>query len=76
MSTLKSKAMPLSAAERRWLRVHDALVRFVAVDGNLPLLQVASVLERSGVSQVPVLEGEQIIGWIGDRELRRARFPE
>jgi CBS domain-containing protein len=33
---------------------------------------VAEVLERRGISQVPVVERGEVLGWIGDRELRAA----
>jgi CBS domain-containing protein len=62
----------VAAAERQWLRAHDALFRFAAVEEDAPLLDVARVLERSGVSQIPVVRGGEIVGWIGERELRRA----
>jgi CIC family chloride channel protein len=62
----------IAAPERQWLRAHDALVRFTGVAGDMPFIDVARVLERCGASQLPVMDGDAIVGWIGDRELRRA----
>jgi CIC family chloride channel protein len=58
--------------ERGWMRGHDARVPFVSVDEDASWGQVAALLERCGVSQVPVVRGGEVVGWIGDRELRRA----
>ena len=62
----------VAASERQWIRAHDALVRFAAVEEDSQLIEIARVLERAGVSQVPVLRSGEVIGWVGDRELRRA----
>jgi CIC family chloride channel protein len=67
-----SAAADLPAAERHWVRARDAAVRFTAVEETATWAEVAAVLDRCGASQVPVLRGGDIIGWIGDRELRRA----
>jgi CIC family chloride channel protein len=58
--------------ERHWIKAHDARVPFVSVDEDASWADVARILERSGLSQVPVLRGMEIVGWVGDRELRRA----
>jgi CIC family chloride channel protein len=58
--------------ERHWIRAQDAAVRFAAVEEGASWADVAGVLERCGVSQVPVLRDGEVIGWVGDRELRRA----
>ncbi|GEJ57134.1 hypothetical protein AMYX_18750 [Anaeromyxobacter diazotrophicus] len=60
------------AAELAWLRAADAMVPFAGVDLRATWSEVAAVLERCGVSQVPVMEGGEVVGWIGDRELRLA----
>jgi CIC family chloride channel protein len=59
-------------AERHWMRGQDARLPFVSVDEDASWGDVAALLERCGVSQVPVVRDGQVIGWIGDRELRRA----
>jgi CIC family chloride channel protein len=59
-------------AERHWMRAQDARVPFASVGEDASWGDVAALLERCGVSQVPVLRGVEVVGWIGDRELRRA----
>jgi CIC family chloride channel protein len=63
-------------AERGWMRGQDARVPFVSVDEDASWGDVAALLERCGVSQVPVVRGGEVVGWIGDRELRRAVLGE
>jgi CIC family chloride channel protein len=58
--------------ERHWMRAHDARVPFAAVGEEASWAEVAEVLDRCGVSQVPVLRAGEVVGWVGDRELRRA----
>jgi CIC family chloride channel protein len=58
--------------ERHWMKADDARVPFVSVPEDASWAAVAEVLERCGLSQVPVLSGGEIVGWVGDRELRRA----
>ena len=45
---------------------------FAAVAAETSWGEIAAVLERCGVSQVPVVREGEILGWVGDRELRRA----
>jgi CIC family chloride channel protein len=59
-------------SERHWMKAHDARVPFVSVGADAAWADVADVLERCGVSQVPVVRDGEVVGWIGDRELRRA----
>jgi CIC family chloride channel protein len=59
-------------SERHWMRAADARVPFVSVAEDASWSDVAQVLERCGLSQVPVLRDGAIVGWVGDRELRRA----
>ena len=54
------------------MKAHDARVPFVSVPEDATWGDVAEVLERCGVSQVPVMRGGEVVGWVGDRELRRA----
>jgi CIC family chloride channel protein len=58
--------------DSRWLRAHDAAVPFVCVSDDAGLGDVAEVLERCGLTQVPVIKDGSIVGWIGDREIRTA----
>jgi CIC family chloride channel protein len=58
--------------ERHWMKAHDARVPFVAVPEDASWSALAEVLERCGLSQVPVVKDGAIVGWVGDRELRRA----
>jgi CIC family chloride channel protein len=62
--------------ERHWMKAHDARVPFVSVTEDATWADAAEVLERCAVSQVPVLRGAEVVGWIGDRELRRAILDE
>jgi CIC family chloride channel protein len=59
-------------SERHWMKAHDARVPFVSVGEDAAWADVADVLERCGLSQVPVVRDGEVIGWVGDRELRRA----
>jgi CIC family chloride channel protein len=59
-------------SERHWMKAADARVPFVSVAEDASWSAVAEVLERCGLSQVPVLRDGEIVGWVGDRELRRA----
>jgi len=63
-------------AERHWMKAHDARVPFVSVGEDATWADVAEVLERCGVSQVPVVRDDEVVGWVGDRELRRAVLDE
>jgi CIC family chloride channel protein len=58
--------------ERHWMKAADARVPFASVSEDASWATVAEVLESCGLSQVPVLRDAEIIGWVGDRELRRA----
>jgi CIC family chloride channel protein len=62
--------------ERHWMKAHDARVPFISVGEDASWAEVADVLDRCGVSQVPVLRGAEVVGWVGDRELRRAVVDE
>lgn len=66
-----SSVSEIPAVEHAWLRAHDALVPFVAVPEGAPCAEIAQVLERCGLSQVPVVRDGEVVGWVGDRELRR-----
>ena len=59
-------------SERHWMRAHDARVPFVSIRDDASWPEVAAVLERCGLSQIPVVSDGEIVGWVGDRELRRA----
>jgi len=56
--------------ELAWMRASDAMVPFAALAEDATWSDVAELLERCGLSQVPVARGEEILGWVGDRELR------
>lgn len=59
-------------SELGWLHVTDAMVPFASVGPDTAFAEIAAVLERCGISQVPVVEHGGVVGWIGDRELRAA----
>jgi CIC family chloride channel protein len=59
-------------SERHWMKAADARVPFASVPEDASWAAVAEVLESAGLSQVPVLRDAEIVGWVGDRELRRA----
>jgi CIC family chloride channel protein len=59
-------------AERHWMKAHDARVPFVFVRDDAAWAELARVLDACGLSQVPVISGTEIVGWVGDRELRNA----
>jgi CIC family chloride channel protein len=58
--------------ERHWMKAADARVPFVSVPEDASWTAVAEVLDACGLSQVPVVRDGVIVGWVGDRELRRA----
>ncbi|HEX9052848.1 MAG TPA: chloride channel protein [Anaeromyxobacter sp.] len=60
------------SSELGWLKASDAMVPFVSVRPEATLREAAELLERVGISQVPVVDGGAVVGWIGDRELRVA----
>jgi CIC family chloride channel protein len=62
--------------ERHSMKAHDARVPFVSVGEDATWADVADILERCGVSQVPVVRDDEVVGWVGDRELRRAVLDE
>jgi CIC family chloride channel protein len=64
--------LQVPASELGWLKVSDAMVPFASVGPDATMGEVAEVLERCGISQVPVVKDGAIVGWIGDRELRAA----
>jgi CIC family chloride channel protein len=63
-------------AERHWMKAYDARVPFVSVGEDASWIDVADVLDQCGVSQLPVVRDGEVIGWIGDRELRKAVLEE
>jgi CIC family chloride channel protein len=62
--------------ERHWMKAYDARVPYVSVGEDAAWADVADILERCGVSQVPVVRDGEVVGWVGDRELRRAVLDE
>lgn len=62
----------LPASELAWMRATDAMVPFTALDEHATWGEVASVLERCGLSQVPIVSEGEVVGWVGDHELRLA----
>ena len=51
-------------SELGWLKVSDAMVPFVSVPPDATLGEVAELLERCGISQVPVVDRGVVVGWI------------
>ncbi len=64
--------LDVPAADRGWMRARDAVVPFASVSAAATWGEVVALLERCGLSQVPVLAHGAVVGSIGDRELRRA----
>lgn len=64
--------LELPATERSWMRAGDATVPFTSVQPGATWGEVAAVLEHCGLSQVPVVDGGKVLGWVGERELRNA----
>jgi CIC family chloride channel protein len=62
----------LGPDERSWTRLVDAMVPFVGLPPEATLRDAADLLARAGLPQVPIIEGERIVGWVGERELARA----
>lgn len=69
-------AAELRPDERSWARIADAMVPFVSLGAEATLRDAADLLARAGISQVPLLEGERVVGWVGEHELARAFLPE
>jgi CIC family chloride channel protein len=64
--------LQVPATDLGWMRAADAMVPFAELDANATWGEVASVLDRCGVPQVPIMAGGEVLGWVGDRELRLA----
>jgi CIC family chloride channel protein len=62
----------IPTSERGWMRAGDATIPYASVDRHATWGEVAALLERCGVSQIPVVDAGDVVGWVGDRELRRA----
>jgi CIC family chloride channel protein len=58
--------------DQAWMRASDAAVRFASLPPTASWGALAELLERCGVSQIPVVAGDEVVGWAGDRELRAA----
>jgi predicted transcriptional regulator len=54
------------------MKASDAMVPFVALERGATWSEVAECIERCGLAQVPIVEAGQVVGWVGDRELRVA----
>jgi CIC family chloride channel protein len=59
-------------SDRSWMRAGDVMVPFASVGPDATWAEIAEALERRGLSQLPVVQDGEILGWVGDRELRRA----
>jgi CIC family chloride channel protein len=62
----------LGPDELRWARAADAMVPFASVGPDARWADVAAALRRHGVSQLPVVDGGAVAGWVGERELLAA----
>jgi len=62
----------LPPEERRWTRATDAMVPFAALGPDASWREAIEALQRHGLSQLPVVEGGAVLGWVGDRELAAA----
>jgi predicted transcriptional regulator len=63
----------VSGSDRTWMTASDSMVPFASLRPADTWGQLVALLERCGVSQVPVLDsGGEVLGWVGDRELHRA----
>jgi chloride channel protein, CIC family len=65
----------LSPAELGWTRAADAMVPFASVELTASWSAVVAVLQQRGISQVPAVEGREVVGWAGYRELIAAVAP-
>lgn len=59
-------------SELAWMKATDAMVPLAALGPRATWGEVAELLERCGVSQIPIMQEGEVLGWVGDRELRRA----
>ena len=59
-------------ASRPWTRAADAMVPFAALAPDASWREAVEALQRHGLSQLPVVDGDAVLGWVGDRELALA----
>jgi CIC family chloride channel protein len=62
----------LGPDELRWARATDAMVPFAGVPPDAAWGEIAAALRGHGLSQLPVVEGGAVEGWVGERELLAA----
>jgi CIC family chloride channel protein len=62
----------LPPEERRWTRATDAMVPFAALTPDASWRDAIEALQRHGLSQLPVVDGDAVLGYVGDRELALA----
>jgi CIC family chloride channel protein len=70
--------VPLASAQmvadhdHRWVLAADLMVPFAAVSPEDTLADVSDTLQDCGLPQVPVVDGTEILGYVGEAELAHA----
>jgi predicted transcriptional regulator len=62
----------LSADNLGWANAHDVMIRFTFVEPGATLAAVSRRLLEVGLSQLPVVEKGEVVGYVGETELARA----
>jgi CIC family chloride channel protein len=59
-------------ADLGWTRAGDAMIPFAALAETAGLREAIEALRRTGLPQLPVVRGDLVVGWVGEREIARA----
>ncbi len=62
----------LSVDDLGWANAHDVMAPVVSVAPDTALPEVSRRLTRSGLAQLPVTVGDEVVGYVGETELARA----
>jgi chloride channel protein, CIC family len=62
----------LSADDLGWANAHDVMTPLVSVEPGAPIAEVSRRLAESGMTQIPVMAGVDVVGYVGETELTRA----
>jgi CIC family chloride channel protein len=59
-------------ADLGWTRASDAMIPYAALPEAAGLHDAIEALRRTGLPQLPVVRGDTVVGWVGEREIARA----
>jgi CIC family chloride channel protein len=62
----------LSVDDLGWANAHDVMAPLVFVEPGTPVAEVSQSLADSGLPQIPVMTGSNIVGYVGETEVTSA----